>query len=69
MKKILVAVVLAGMAGGVYAADFSALQTSKASDIKMRAEKMDTSVPAPALPEPVATAPGDRLRDQPTLPR
>jgi len=33
MKKILMAVVLAGMAGGAYAADFSDLQTSKASNI------------------------------------
>ena len=48
MKRILTAVIFAGMAGGVYAADFSVLQNSKASDIKIRAEKMDISVPAPA---------------------
>ena len=35
MKRILMAAVLAGMAGAAYAADFAALQTVKASDIKM----------------------------------
>lgn len=34
MKKIIMAVVLAGMSGAVYAVDFSDLQTFKASDVK-----------------------------------
>jgi len=35
MKKLLMAMVFAGMAGGTYAADFSDLQNFKVSDIKM----------------------------------
>lgn len=50
MKKIMIAVILSGMCGAVYAADFSVLQDYKSSDTKISAP----SVPQPTLVNKVA---------------
>ena len=47
MKKIMIAVVLSGMCGVGYAADFSALQNYKSAD---------TKISSPAVPQPTLVA-------------